>query len=101
MRWAATCMCCAAFAVLRHTWQRLSRPGRSAGAASGQGPEDPLARLFVAFRLQRKRALKAVQARLAVALQEDAALAELESLEAAAADEGVALDAEDDGTDEL
>ena len=53
--------------------------GLAAGAAHGL--ECPLERLFVAFRLQRKRALAAVAARLAVALEEDAALDELETLE--------------------
>ncbi|KAK9835038.1 hypothetical protein WJX81_006138 [Elliptochloris bilobata] len=47
----------------------------------GGALEDPHERLFVAFRLQRKRALAAAAARLEIALQEDAALAELEALE--------------------
>ena len=54
-----------------------------AGGAGGQALEDAHERLFVAFRLQRKRALAAAVARLEVALQEDAALAELEALEGA------------------
>ena len=60
----------------------LQTPG-CAGGAGGQALEDAHERLFVAFRLQRKRALAAAVARLEVALQEDAALAELEALEGA------------------
>ena len=54
-----------------------------AGAAGGQALEHAHERLFVAFRMQRKRALAGAIARLEVALQEDAALAELEALESA------------------
>ena len=61
----------------------LHRRPPCAGGAGGQALEDAHERLFVAFRMQRKRALAAAVARLEVALQEDAALAELEALESA------------------
>ncbi len=74
-------------------WARPQACGLRAGAE--RGLDCPLERLFVEYRLQRKRALGAAATRLAAALEEDAALAELENLEELEALEG--LEAEEGG----